>query len=270
MRDQASTATSRAGLRMLLLAGALAGAICWLTHGVHASFRIIAPTMSFVVLAGLGQILLGAIPRVGAALLGGVLCSLCAWIDPLFDGRIRLQPLAPLDLLSLFGCGLIAGYAGGEWLSTMFRMADDLSRLRGRPIYSVPRRFGMGTLLVATTLFAMLFAFLQWARARPEELFFYTAFVATVSVAQMVFERSPRWASVIAGGVYLPLSVLVIPMVRGRPLWRIYVTLNIFELVAIGLLVGYLGGALVAGIFLASDYLAKLVRKPAAPEPPAS
>jgi hypothetical protein len=107
----------------------------------------------------------------------------------------------------------------------------------------------------------MLFAFLQWARARPEELFFYTMFVATVSIAQMVFERSPRWASILAGGFYLPLSMMVIPMVRGRGIWRGTGSFSLMTWVMIGLCIGYLGGALVAGIFLASDFLTKLVQR---------
>jgi hypothetical protein len=263
------TVPNRFGLRAILMGTALFAVTFVLLQAVQASLRILAPAMSFILLIGLAQMVFGKLPRSACALVGAILFPLCAWIDPMFEGRLRTQPIAPIDFFWLCTCGAVAGYVGGVILAGLFLVADQLRQLRGHTVYAVPRRFGMGTLLVATTLFAMLFAFLQWARARPEELFFYSAFVATLSVAQMVFERSPRWASILAGGFYLPLSMLIIPMVRGRGVWRGTGSVGLIEWTIIGLCIGYLGGALVAGIFLASDFLAKSVQshQPSPPTP---
>jgi hypothetical protein len=247
------TVPNRFGLRAILMATALFAVSFVLLQAVQASLRIVAPAMSFILLIGLAQMVFGKLPRSACAVVGALLFPISAWIDPMFEGRMRTQSIAPIDLFWLVTCGAVAGYVGGVILAGLFLIADQLRQLRGHTVYAVPRRFGMGTLLIATTLFAMLFAFLQWARARPEELFFYTAFVATVSVAQMIFERSPRWASILAGGFYLPLSMLIIPMVRGRGVWRGTGSIGLIEWAIMGLCIGYLGGALVAGIFLASD-----------------
>lgn len=263
------TVPNRFGLRALLVATALFAVTLVLLQAVQASLRMVAPAMSFILLIGLAQMVFGKLPRSACALVGAILFPVCAWIDPMFEGRMKTQSIGPIDLFWLFTCGAVAGYVGGVILAGMFLVADQLRQLRGHTVYAVPRRFGTGTLLVATTLFAMLFAFLQWARARPEELFFYSAFVATVSVAQMVFERSPRWASVLAGGFYLPLSMLIIPMVRGRGVWRGTGSIGFIEWTILGLCIGYLGGALVAGIFLASDFLAKSMQRQQ-PSPPTS
>jgi hypothetical protein len=264
MGDQTCTVPSRFGLVSVLLAAALFAIVFLLIMALEASLRVVAPAMCFVLLIGMAQMLFGKVPQRVCVLVGALLFPICAWIDPYFVGQQQFQSIGNTDLVRLFTSGAIAGYLGGVLLVGLFSIADQLRLVRGRNVYAVPRRFGTGTLLLATTLFAMLFAFLQWARARPEELFFYTAFVATVSFAQMVFERSPRWASILAGGVYLPVSMLVIPMIRGRPIWRGTGSTSLMEWVLIGLCIGYLGGALVAGIFLASDYVTKILhRRPA-------
>jgi hypothetical protein len=261
MLEQTYTVPNRFGLRSILLVMTLFGVIFTLTQAIEASLRIVAPLMSFVVLIGLAQILFGNLPRTACAVVGMILFPVCAWIDPVFHGRMRTQSLELLDLFWLVVCGGIAGYVGGVLLAGLFLIADQVRQLQGAAVYSVPRRFGVGTLLLATTLFAMLFAFLQWADARPEELFFYTAFVATLSIAQMLFARSPRWASVLAGGLYLPLSMAVIPLIRGRGVWRGMGGINLLEWFLLGLVVGYLGGAVVGGVFLASDYATKLLQR---------
>lgn len=258
MWDRTYTVPNRFGIRSILLGTALFAVIFTLTKAIDASLRIVAPVMSFVVLVGLAQMAFGQIPRTASCVVGAVLFPLCALIDPYFEGRQKLQVIEVADWFWLMTCGAIAGYIGGVLLAAVFLIADQFRRIRGKTTYAVPRRFGTGTLLLATTLFAIMFAGLQWARARPAELFFFTAFVATVSMAQMIFEYSPRWASIAAGGIYLPLSVVVIPLARGRPIWRGQGSLDLFTWAVIGLFIGYLGGAIVAGVFLLCDYLAKL------------
>ena len=257
MWNRTYTVPNRFGIRSILIATLLFAVVFTLTKMIDASLRVVAPAMSFVLLIGLAQMLFGSVPRRACVSVGASLFPACAWIDPLFDGRMRIQSIAGIDLFWLFVCGGIAGYLGGVLLAGMFLVADQLRTLRGRSVYAVPRQFGTGTLLLATTLFAVLFAVLKWAGATPQQLFFCSAFVATVSLAQIVFERAPRWASMLAGGVYLPLSMLNIPVFYRRPIQDTSFS-NVFRLVLIGLCIGYLGGAIIAGIFLAMDYVAKL------------
>lgn len=249
---------SRFGTRELLLMTSLVAVVVALTQSIEASLRIVAPGMGFVLLVGMAQMVFGNVPRLASAMAGVILFPVCAWIDPWFEGQRVTQAISSVDMCWLVICGGIAGYLGGALLAGIFLVADHFRVARAGSVYSVPRRFGTGTLLLATTVFAVLFAILQYARARPEEMFFYTAFVGTVSVSQMVFERSPRWASILAGGVYLPLSMVVIPAVRGRQVWRGVANVDVGELVVIGLCVGYIGGALIAGIFLGCDFTNRL------------
>lgn len=220
-----------------------------------AEVKFLAPLMGFILLVGLIKIALRRNYPLVNALLGATLLAGCAWLAPWFHGRLRVQPLSMAQWLVLLGGGAVGGWFGGRTLAELFAAAEQHLQERGRNVYAVPRKFGIGTLLVATTFFAMLFGILQWAGARPEHLFFYSAFVVTVSLAQMVFERSPRWASILAGGFYLPLSMLLIPLIQGRPIWRGVASTSVVEWLLIGLCLGYLGGALIAGTFLTGDFI---------------
>jgi hypothetical protein len=264
MEDRIYTIPNRFGLRALILVTGIFGVVFGVTQSVQAELRVVAPVLSFIVLICLAQILLGRIPRVASILVGAFVFPMSALIDPLFEGQFVLQPIGWVDLFWLIACGMLAGYMGGVLLAGVFLVADHLQVGR-REAYSVPRRFGTGTMLVATTLFAILFAFLKWANARPAELFFYASFVATVAAAQMALPRMPRWASVVAGGVYLPLSMVLFGRMRMGRRWRViraefdsgFDLESILYLAALGLLIGYLGGALIAGIFLVTDYVLK-------------
>ncbi|MGE0760363.1 MAG: hypothetical protein AB7O38_25335 [Pirellulaceae bacterium] len=224
----------------------------------------LAPLLLLVVLIGCLQMLFRRISLRLTSLLGAAVFPASAWLDPWLHGALRTRSLQGTDLPLLILGGLLVGYLGGRLIATLFEVGQGVQSGGAERVYSVPRRFGTGTILLATTLFAILFGALNYARARPWELFFYAAFVATVSLFQAVFNRTPRWASILSGGVYLPLSLILfgsfglvgrrsgLPRIRfdGLPgfldlvLWAMFV----------GLVVGYLGGTLIAGIFLVSDY----------------
>ena len=61
--------------------------------------------------------------------------------------------------------------------------------------YQVPRRFGLRTILVVTTLFAAMLSIIRFTDASPAPLIFYSSFIIVVGGAQVVFERSPRLAA---------------------------------------------------------------------------
>jgi hypothetical protein len=254
MEERTYTIPNRFGLRAILLGMAIFAIVFTVGLAVEAELRIVAPLLSFVVLVCLAQMVFGWIPRIASALVGGFVFPASAYIDPLFDGEFHLQRVSAVDLFWLITCGLLAGYFGGVLLAGVFLLADCFGKKREH-VYSVPRQFGTGTMLLATTLFAMLFAFLNWAQVRPYQLFFYASFVATVCAAQMFLPRTPRWASMAAGAFFLPLSILSYDRL-GRQ-WRLSTddSLSMLATALIGLVIGYLGGTLIAGIFLISDYV---------------
>ena len=253
MSDRTYTIPNRFGLRAVLLVIAIFAIVFAVTKAVEAELRVVAPVLSFIVLVCLAQMLFGGLPRVASAIVGGLVFPISAYINPMFDGHNRLQSLSWLDLFWFITCGLLAGYLGGVLLAGIFLVADCLRENREK-IYVVPRKFGTGTIILATTMFAMLFAVLEWANARPWELFYFTSFIVTVSAAQMFLPRTPRWASVLAGGIFLPLSIMSYSRLGRRWMLSGHDAGSLFQVVVIGLLVGYLGGTLIAGIFLVSDY----------------
>jgi hypothetical protein len=84
-------------------------------------------------------------------------------------------------------------------------------QLRGAPdAYSVPRRFGLGTLFVITLAFALLVTGMKLLRAHAAVTLGAVGFFALVGGLQMAFDRAPRQASMIAGGLLVPATVLVL------------------------------------------------------------
>ena len=121
-------------------------------------------------------------------------------------------------------------------------------------VFSVPRRFDLATVLVAMLAYAVLFAVLHAPGVPRGVIGFVGLFFAVVAVGQAVAIRwqSPRLASMIAatlfwlvlGGVALGrggggCEVCGVGMMAG----------------VVGPITGYLGGALVGGVFLVSHYL---------------
>lgn len=251
--------------RELVVAGAgITAAVGGLSLVLDAQLQPLAPLLLFVVLLGLAQMIFHRLSLRTATLMGAVIFPAAAVTDPWLKGALRYQEVGVLDALWLAAAGGVTGYLGGGLMLHLFEVGAAMQSGHAARVYSVPRRFGIGTILLATTLFAVLFGVLNYARARPWELFFYASFVATVSLFQAVFQRAPRWASILAGGFFLPLSMIIFGSMGRRwllPRVRVDSLLGpeSFLLIAglIGMVVGYLGGTLIAGVFLVSDYVVR-------------
>lgn len=121
----------------------------------------------------------------------------------------------------------------------------------------MPERFGMGLMLIALGVVSLAFCILRLLDAPPSLVFFLTLLFTLIAIAQMLFPRIPRKASVIAGAVFCPLWALLVG--AGMLLfkrqqasideWAIYSVMTTCAL-PFGGLFGYLAGGLVAGIFL--------------------
>lgn len=274
--QEGNTTLSRFGWRSVLL---VAGSIVWVGVAIpliQARVRPLAPILLFIILTGIAQGVFGRIPRLAATWVGAALVVGAALINPVFEGHKRLQSVGLVDVLLLASCGWVMGYLVAPLMTGILEGANRMRGSRSPRVYAVPRRFSTGAILLATTCFAVLFGVLNYAQARPWELFFYASFVATVSLFQAVFQRSPRWASIVAGGFFLPVSMLLfatqgrrslLPRIRLDRGW----SFDDFLLAAmlVGILVGYLGGTLIAGVFLISDFIVRLIAPGSVPPRPA-
>jgi hypothetical protein len=117
----------------------------------------------------------------------------------------------------------------------------------------VPRRFGVGAMMVITTMYAVLFATIQ---STPGIVFgFIAMFFTVVGVCQAVLfnGRDPRRASIvsgmIAGSLILPLAMTMSwQSFLGIPLFAVIILVIVYGL--FGAPAGYLAGGLIAGVFL--------------------
>lgn len=127
------------------------------------------------------------------------------------------------------------------------------------PAVGVPRRFGVGGMLVIVTMFALLYGGLQWSGAPPPVFLAVAVFFAGMALAQMLLRGGhfPRAASVKMGALLWPVEVFFwvlyeernIPGGPGVGLAVVMAAIN----VPIGAFLGYLGGCLVAGVVLLLD-----------------
>ncbi len=145
------------------------------------------------------------------------------------------------------------------------------------PAAGVPRRFGVGGMLVIVTMFAVLYAGLQWLHAPPVVFLAAAVFFAGLALGQMLLRggKSPRAASVKMGAILWPIEMLVLMLFLNRgntpgPDISGLLFATIIN-VGIGAVLGYLGGCLVAGVVLvldmARDLFGRLRRSGQAAEP---
>ncbi len=122
----------------------------------------------------------------------------------------------------------------------------------------VPRRFGVGVMLVITTMYAVLFALMSSLRFPPSIFVATTFFFTGIGLAQAVLfkGRNPRVASILAGVVLSPLAIIAGGIVQanvGRGVIEevdAILVVFLYFLSGIGALPGYLAGGLIAGVFL--------------------
>jgi hypothetical protein len=126
--------------------------------------------------------------------------------------------------------------------------------------YSVPRRFGLGAMLVITTAFAGLFALLRALSFDIVVVMAATIYLLGIALAQMCFPKWPRAASIITGTVLFPLVGIPVCYVLARWIgdynfrmgYAIWVGVPLAT-ISMGPVFGYLSGTVGAGLFLLMD-----------------
>ncbi len=118
-----------------------------------------------------------------------------------------------------------------------------------KPPVGVPRRFGIGTLLVVTVAYALLFALLKTLQIPVIPFATIVGFVTLIGLGQAVLFRGqqPRRASYLTGaGIWLLLSLVF----RWSLLTPGAAVGILVEAIAFGGMFGYVAGCLIAGVFL--------------------
>lgn len=132
-----------------------------------------------------------------------------------------------------------------------------MARWLNMPGVGVPRRFGVGGMVVIVTMFGLLHGGLQWLRAPPLVFLGVAMFFAGMAVAQMVVRggRNPRVASIVMGAMLWPAEVFLFVLYLSYRDNRFGPHLGFAWVAAvmnipIGAVLGYLCGCLVAGVVL--------------------
>jgi hypothetical protein len=140
--------------------------------------------------------------------------------------------------------------------------ADALHRF-GRT-YHVPTKFGLLPFLLMALVLAMTFALLRRWEAPPFVYAYLGILALTVTIFQSRFGHVPRRASMLAGIVLSVGAMIVQGIVDSRSLGDSRVTSDfdtwfglILLSVPFGALIGYLVGAVAAGIFLITDLITR-------------
>ena len=146
-----------------------------------------------------------------------------------------------------------------------------------RPI-GVPRRFAVGTAMIITAMYSVLFAVMKSLGAHPIVVVIVAVFFTGIGAAQMFLfgGRRPRAASIIVGVIFcgaMPtVGFSIIWFSEGYPLgahplammgWLLCPTLRS---ALIGVLLGYVAGCLTAGVFLILNRIDRALHGPR-PEP---
>jgi hypothetical protein len=169
---------------------------------------------------------------------------------------------------------------------------------------TVPKRFSIGAFLGITTLWSVLILGLQQMNAPNMIYFFLGIQLFLVCIAQMRFEKSPRWASFVVGGVVMYGVVLIasrFPYEGGRSATTMFTATQFFGfwggdnymvyrmfrrrmddiwvsqwidelltlLFSLGLggAYGYAMGAFTAGVFLIGNRISHWFEPPVDPDP---
>ncbi len=134
---------------------------------------------------------------------------------------------------------------------------------RSRRQAGVPHRFGVGTLLLITALFAVLFSLMSSLAAPAGVIVFLGIAFAVIGVGQSLLFKgtSPREASMLIGACLFPwLGVVIMILYAWSIRSLLYVDSIEFGVVitfgtVFGCLCGYLIGVAIAGAFLVSDFV---------------
>jgi putative acetyltransferase len=184
----------------------------------------------------------------------------------------------PLVVGSPFGPGPPPpwGTAPGRWPPPPYWMPPPPGPRGGLPDQGVgvPRRFGMGILLVIAAFYAVLFGVLRGMGADPIVFVVIALFVTGVGTAQaLLFKgKNPRLASILSGAL---LGVLGVFGVGGWFAWQegggdgpmVFVAMLFMTpyMAVFGAICGYLAGVATAGAFCLIDEWSKRRRPPGEP-----
>ncbi len=180
------------------------------------------------------------------------------------DARQPPVVLPPLDSDDVAGArGKHTFRDAGDWLDRFFEKES----------YGAPRVFDIFTLFAITLAFALLLAFLRLIEPLLMEDLSSVAiiigiFVTGIGLSQMVLwgGKQPRLSSLVAGP-FLWLSILIVTVAINQNGARNLQDPNfiVFSVLTsvIGIAAGYLGGTMVAGVFLLADFFrTKYLYKP--------
>ena len=126
------------------------------------------------------------------------------------------------------------------------------------PHVGMPRRFSIGTLMIITFFFALVFGFLKMCGVPPVVFIVVVAFILIVTACQALLYggKNPRKASYVAGFVMYGLAVPIVATLqgefRGADIADVIrgMLCTFFSAFFVGGPLGYAVGCLVAGIFL--------------------
>lgn len=134
----------------------------------------------------------------------------------------------------------------------------------GSASYGAPRVFDLYTLLAVTLAFALLFAFLRLIEqllleSLPLVAISIGVFVTLTAIAQLALwgGQKPRLASLVAGPVIWIMLFVGLAMQDPRRLLSVGSLAGCLCSAVLGIFFGYLGGAMVAGVFLLADVFRK-------------
>ncbi len=157
-------------------------------------------------------------------------------------------------------------------LKMMLETTARLSPLRPPALarqFGVPRQFGIGTLLVITAMYAVLFGVLRSVGPPPVAFGVVALFFTLVGLGQAILFKGmePRLASMIVGACFFLCWFLAYPLLWPNPNPRPRLSLGdylLFSALAslFGASLGYISGFSIAGVFLVFDKLGHLRGKP--------
>jgi hypothetical protein len=141
----------------------------------------------------------------------------------------------------------------------------------------VPRRFGVGTLLLITAMYAVLFSFLRLCDSPPEAFLLIAIFFTGVGLGQMLLfkGRNPRRASWLVGACLLPCMMVGVELynsfrppgghLSGPEPLPAFCCCSVIS----GAIYGYLAGLLIAGVFLVAGGMRRVTESRNAASPAA-
>jgi hypothetical protein len=185
-------------------------------------------------------------------------------VIPFSDSQV-LWRNSHLPLDALIEVGTEHRLADPQSLKMMLWAVKKFAPPAPRPVVppaSVPRQFGVGTMLLITTVYALLFALLSALHAHPAAFAVIGLCTFAIGLGQMLLFKGkrPRLASVIVGaslgiGFLIVVSIIDELHIHGRIFhWELLAIAAIYGGVS-----GYVVGSLIASIFLFADKFDRLI-----------